>query len=242
VTGRAASEPYGGAPPAPLGGHVGALLLPVATVMLVLGGVSTPHGMDRPITGEAEALRQMQVAAVHTGAVWVSSPLVILGLGALAGAFLALASLSRADQARLAVLGAWAGAVGAFCGAVVNVLLRIDLAAAATRPSSTVAAHVLVEANTGAVVLVLFVGYFGGLVAGTVLTAVALWRSRTTPRWLPPLFVSGLVLAAAAPPGLVALPMSALFVMAVAALTRLLWLAPGAGPVVARTGGDRVPA
>ena len=115
------------------------------------------------------------------------------------------------------------GWFGAFCGAVVNVLIGFNLAAAAAARSPSAAAQILVSGNTAAVARVFFTGYFAGIPVATILTGIALWRSQAVPRWLPVLFAVGLIIAALAPPGLVSVPLLLPFVIAMAFLARRIW-------------------
>jgi len=46
-----------------------AAVLPVTVVLLVVGQTLTPHGLDKPITTTATALRELPIAAAHAGRV-----------------------------------------------------------------------------------------------------------------------------------------------------------------------------
>jgi hypothetical protein len=170
----------------------------------MLGGALIPHGLDKPITSITGALREISIAHAHADRLYVAYLLVLFGLGALGVSFAAIATLVRARAARLATVAALIGGLGAFCGALVNVLVGYNLAAAATANTTPVAAaNVLVSANTSAAAVMLFAGYFGGLLIATILFGIALWYSETVPRWLAILFTGGLLVGAAAPPGLI---------------------------------------
>ncbi len=107
-----------------------ALALPVTAVLLLFGGALTPKGLDRPVTSLAGALRELQIAAAHPGQVYFSNVLVIFGLGTLGISFFAIAVLASDRDRVLATTAAVIGWFGAFCGAVANVLIGFDLAAA----------------------------------------------------------------------------------------------------------------
>ena len=77
--------------------------------------------------------------------------------------------------------------------------------------------------NRGWVSDVFFVCYLGGVAVATVLTVVALWRSRGVPRWLPLLFLVGVGLAAAAPAGPWSIPLQLPFAVAAIALALCIW-------------------
>ena len=128
--------------------------------------------------------------------------LVIFGLGTLGVSFFAIAVLASDRDRGLAVTAAVIGWFGAFCGAIVNVLIGFNLASAAAARSPSAAAQILVSGIAAAVAKVFFTGYFAGIPVATILTGIALWRSQTVPRWLPVLFAAGLIIAALAPPGL----------------------------------------
>ncbi len=55
------------------------------------------------------------------------------------------------------------------------------------------------------------------------MTTVALWRSRAVPRWLPVLFVVGVVLAALAPAGIVSIPVQLPITVTLIALAIRVW-------------------
>ena len=103
-------------------------------------------------------------------------------------------------------------------------LVGYDLAAAATAHTTASAAEqILVSANRGWAFDAVFVGYLGGLVIATVLTTVALWRRRAVPRWLPVLFVLGVVLGALAPAGIVSIPLQLPITAALTVLGIRIW-------------------
>ena len=148
---------------------------------------------------------------------------MIFGLGALGVSFSAIASLVRHRAAALATTAAVAGGLGAFCGAIVNVLIGLNLAAAAKTHASTSAAAVLVAQNRATASKLLFGLYLGGLLTATLLAGIALWRSNAVHRGVAALFVVGLVLAASSPPSVIALPLLLPFVLAAVLLAKRIW-------------------
>jgi len=72
-----------------------AAVLPVTVALLVVGQTLTPHGLDKPITTTATALRELPIAAAHAGRVSLANLLVVFGLGALAVSFCVIAWLVR---------------------------------------------------------------------------------------------------------------------------------------------------
>jgi hypothetical protein len=199
-----------------------ALALPVTAVLLLFGGALTPKGLDRPVTSLAGALRELQIADAHPGQVYFSNVLVIFGLGTLGVSFFAIAVLASDRDRVLATTAGVIGWFGAFCGAVANVLIGFDLAAASAVHVSS-AAQILVSANTAAAAWVFFTGYFAGIPLAVILTGIALWRSPAMPRWLPVLFVVALLAGALAPPGIVSVPLSLPFVIVMMLLARRIW-------------------
>ena len=117
--------------------------------------------------------------------------LSLLALGALAVSYAAIASLVRGRGSMVATVAALLGGLGAFCGALVNVLVGVNLAAAATaHVSHEAAARFLVTSFNSGFEQVFSSLYFIGIVAAPLLMGFALWRSRSVPRWLAVLFVS----------------------------------------------------
>ena len=108
----------------------------------------------------------------------------------------AIATLVRDRGAVLATIAALVGGIGAFCGAIVNVIAYPGLAAAATaHVSQGAAAKVLVTAFNSEFGHIFIYIYFVSEYAAPLLMAIALWRSRNVPRWLAALFFVGLLVA-----------------------------------------------
>ena len=199
-----------------------ALALPVTAVLLLFGGALTPKGLDRPVTSLAGALRELQIAAAHPGQVYFSNVLVIFGLGTLGVSFFAIAVLASDRDRVLAATAGVIGWFGAFCGAVANVLIGFDLAAAATSichrlsPDPGLGQH----CRRGLGVLYrVFRRYSCGCHPHRD-------RSVAQPghaRWLPVLFVVALLAGALAPPGIVSVPLSMPFVIVMMLLARRIW-------------------
>jgi hypothetical protein len=102
----------------------------------------------------------------------------------------------RASGAALATVAALIGGIGAFCGAITNVFVFPNLAAAATAHTTRGAAvqFLVTTFNSGFGHAFLYV-YFIGIYVAPLLMGVALWRSRSVPRWLAVLFFVGLEVA-----------------------------------------------
>jgi len=200
-----------------------ALFPPLAAFLLLVGEALTPKGLDHPIS-MSRAAKELPIAKAHLNQLYVSNLLVIFGLGALGVSFAAFAVLVRERGSTIATVAAVVGGIAGFCGGLANVLVGYDLAATANAHTAPAAAEqILVSANRGWAFDVGFVGYLGGLVVATVLTTVALWRSRAVPRWLPILFVLGVVLGALAPAGIVSIPLQLPITVALIALAIRIW-------------------
>jgi hypothetical protein len=175
-----------------------AVFLPVTAVLYVSCEALDPKGTDQLVTTTATGVKLLAIAARHPTQLYVAGTLSVLALGALAVSYAAIAMLVRRRGWVLATVAAGLGAVGAFCGAIINVLVGINLAAAATAPiSADAAARFLVTSfNSGAGQLFTYL-YFVSEYTAPVLMGIALWRSRSVPRWLAALFVAGFELAEA---------------------------------------------
>jgi hypothetical protein len=123
-----------------------ALFLPVAAAAYIGGEALSPRGTDQAVTTTAVALKVLPIAVQHPGQLYLASSLVLLGLGALAVSYGAIATLVNGRGSGLATVAALLGGLGAFCGAIVNVAVYPILAAAATAPVSRGAAARLLVA------------------------------------------------------------------------------------------------
>jgi hypothetical protein len=173
-----------------------ALFLPLTALLYVSAEALDPKGTDRILSTMADALKVLPIAAVHPAQLYVSGSLSLLALGALAVSYAAIATLIKGRGSTVATIAALLGGLGAFCGALVNVLVGVNLAAAATaHMSRNAAARFLVTSFNSGFEHVFSGVYFIGIFAAPVLMAFALWRSRSVPRWLAVLFVIGLEVA-----------------------------------------------
>lgn len=173
-----------------------ALFLPLAAVLYVSAEALDPKGTDRILSTMADALKVLPIAAMHPVQLYVSGSLSLLALGALAVSYAAIATLVRGRGSIVATVAVLLGGIGAFCGALVNVLVGVNLAAAATaHMTRDAAARFLVTSFNSGFEHVFSGIYFVGIFAAPVLMGLALWRSRSVPRWLAVLFVIGLEVA-----------------------------------------------
>ena len=154
--------------------------------MLYIGGEAlSPKGTDQVLATTGTAFKVLPIAAQHPAQLYLASSLVLLGLGALAVSYGAIATLVTARGSLLATIAALVGGLGAFCGAIVNVVVYPILAAAATsHVPRDAAAKLLVTASDSEFGHVFMYVYFVSEYLAPLLMAIALWRSRTVPRWL----------------------------------------------------------
>lgn len=173
-----------------------ALFLPIAAILYIGGEALSPKGTDQVVTTTATAFKVLPIAGQHPAQLYLASSFVLLGLGALAVSYAAIAMLVRDRGAVLATVAALVGGLGAFCGAIVNVLVYPSLAAAATAhvPPGSAAKILVTGFNSGFGQAFTYV-YFASEYLAPLLMAIALWRSRTVPRWLAVLFFVGLEVA-----------------------------------------------
>jgi hypothetical protein len=170
-----------------------ALFLPVAAVLYIGCEALSPRGTDKVITTTATAFRLLAIAGRHPAQLYVAGSLALLGLGAVAVSYAAIAGLVRGRGSAIATAAALVGGLGAFCGALVNVLVFPNLAAAATAHLGRGPAAQFLVTTFHSGFYHWFAGaYVVGQFAGPVLMGVALWRSRSVPRWLAVLFAAGL--------------------------------------------------
>jgi hypothetical protein len=173
-----------------------AIFVPIAAVLYISAEVLSPKGTDQVVTGTATALKLLAIAARHPAQVYAAGTCAVLGLGALAVSYAAIAALSRGRGSALATVAALTGSIGAFCGAITNVLVFPNLAAAATAHTTPgAAAQFLVTTFNSGFGQAFQYAYFLGIYAAPLLMGVALWRSRAVPRWLAVLFFAGLEVA-----------------------------------------------
>jgi hypothetical protein len=173
-----------------------AVFLPITAVLYVGAEALDPKGTDQVITSTATAVKVLPIAAAHSSQLYLSGSLSVLALGGLAVSYAAIALVVTGRGWVTATIAALLGGLGAFAGAMLNVLVGISLAAAASaHMTQTAAARFLVTSfGSGPAQAAAYV-YFAAEYAAPVLMGVALWRSRAVPRWLAVLFTVGLELA-----------------------------------------------
>jgi hypothetical protein len=175
-----------------------AIFLPVTAVLYVSCEALDPKGTDQVVTTVAGGLKLLAIAAKHPTQLYIAGTLSLLALGALAVSYAAIATLVTGRGWVVATVAALLGGIGAFCGAIVNVLVGVNLAAAATAHISPDAAarFLMTSFNSGAGQLFTYL-YFVSEYTAPVVMGFALWRSRSVPRWLAVLFAVGLEVAEA---------------------------------------------
>jgi hypothetical protein len=203
--------------------------LPVTAVLYASAEALDPRGTDVLVTTTATAFRLLPIAASHPAQLYLSGTLSVLALGGLAVSYAAIATLVTGRGWVVATVAALLGAVGAFCGAILNVLVGVNLAAAASaHMTHEAAARFLVTSFNSGPGQVMVYAYFLSEVAAPLVMGFALWRSRSVPRWLAVLFTAGLAVAEGQSSGG---PIVALFMLPFAAAMVLLaariWQAAG---------------
>ena len=173
-----------------------AACLPVTAALYVGAEALDPRGTDQVVTSTATALRLLPIAAAHSSQLYLSGSLSVLALGGLAVSYAAIATLVTGRGWVIATIAALLGGLGAFAGAVLNVLVGISLAAAASaHTTQAAAAQVLVTSFGSRPAQVAGYVYFASEYTAPVVMGFALWRSRAVPRWLAVLFTVGLEVA-----------------------------------------------
>jgi hypothetical protein len=173
-----------------------ALALPLTAALYIGAEGVNPKGTDQIVTTTAIAFKVLPIAAKHSTQLYASGSLTELALGAVAVSYAAIAMLIRKRGSTAATVAALMGGVGALCGAIVNVFVGINLAAAATAHATRDAAAQFLIANFNSgpgrafTDVYAFSEFFAPIIMG-----VALWRSRNAPRWLVVLFAAGFELA-----------------------------------------------
>ncbi len=175
-----------------------ALFLPITAVLYVSCEALDPRGTDQVVTNMAVALRLLPIAASHSSQLYLAGSLSLLALGGLAVSYGAIALLVTGRGWMIATVAALLGAVGAFTGALLNVLVGVNLAAAASAHITQLAAarFLVTSFGSGPALAAQYV-YIASEYIAPVLMGIALWRSRAVPRWLAVLFTVGLELAEA---------------------------------------------
>jgi hypothetical protein len=174
-----------------------AIFLPITAVLYVSAEALDPKGTDQIITTAAAGLRLLPIAARHPGQLYFAGALSVLALGAVAVSYAAIASLIRGRGWVVATVAALLGGIGAFSGAIVNVLVGVNLAAAAAAhiPADAAARFLMTSFNSGAGQFFTYL-YFVSEYTAPVVMGFALWRSRSVPLWLAVLFTAGFEVAA----------------------------------------------
>ena len=205
-----------------------ALALPLTAALYIGAESLDPKGTDQIVTTTAIASRVLPIAAHHSSQLYASGSLSELALAAVAVSYGAIAMLIRKRGSTAATVAVLLGGIGAFCGAIVNVFVGINLAAAATAHMTRDAAarFLITNFNSGPGRAFTDVYAFGEFLA-PIIMGVALWRSRCVPRWLAVLFAVGFELAeqtASVGPAKVVLQMAP-FAVAMVLLAVRVWQA-----------------
>jgi hypothetical protein len=211
-----------------------AIFLPITALLYVSAEALNPKGTDVVVSDTATAVKVLPIAAAHTAQLYLSGSLTLLALGGLVVSYPAIATLVRGRGWVIATVAALLGAVGAFCGIVVNVHVGVDLAAAAAAHlTHDTAAGFLVTAFNSTSNKVFTYVYFISEYAAPPIMAFALWRSRSVPRWLAVLFFAAILATEVMPSiGPIVLLYTLPFVVAMVLLAVHIW--NGAAPAASQ--------
>ncbi len=200
------------------------VFVPLTAALFLIGEALTPKGLDQTPMTSAAALKLVPIAAAHTSQLYLSNMILELGLGALAVSYVAIAAHVRYRGWVLATVGALIGATAAFFGAIANVLVGFNLAAAVASHIGPDGAAQFVSTTFSSKPGEAFLnGYFLGNIVAMVLVATALWRSRVVPRWVPFALPISFELAASAPAGVVSIPLMVPFLVVTLYIATVLW-------------------
>ena len=174
-----------------------ALALPLTAALYVGAEGLDPKGTDQIVTTTAIALKVLPIAAKHSSQLYASGSLSELALGAVAISYGAIAMLIRKRGSTAATMAVLIGGIGALCGVIVNVFVGINLAAAASAhvTHDAAARFLIANFNSGPGQAFTDIYAFSEYLA-PIIMGVALWRSRSVPRWLAVLFAVSFLLAA----------------------------------------------
>jgi hypothetical protein len=173
-----------------------ALALPLTAALYVGAEGINPRGTDQIVTTTAIALKVLPIAAKYSNRLYVSGSLSELALGAVAISYGAIAMLIRKRGSTAATIAVLLGGIGAFCGVVVNVLVGINLATAASAHVTRDAAARFLITNFNSWPGKVFTDLYAlSEFVAPIIMGVALWRSRSVPRSLAVLFAAGFALA-----------------------------------------------
>lgn len=200
-----------------------ALAMVGGPLLLAAGSLLVPADVGSKADSLQATVAQLQVAAAHRGQVFAALLLHVLGGLLLIPAVGGLLRLARHRGAALATTGGVLAGIGAGFIAADAALFGLTsyFASAPGLDQAAMADYLFaMKADPGAYLLFLVYLLFP---VGILVTAIALLRARTVARWQPWLLLVGILLAVAAPGGIVGglgqLPLIAAFT----ALASRLW-------------------
>jgi hypothetical protein len=198
-----------------------------APVLLALGNATLPKHTF-VFTGTAEHARDALAAtAAAPDRVRLAGLILVAGYAALAVAFCAIASLVRRRGGAAATVGAVLGTIGSVGAILVTCWIALSVYAAgrADIPAEAKAGYLIALVKTSGLGNAAGLPFLGGLLLGSVVMGVALFRSRAVARWLAVLFPICVIPATIAAPqdvlgGLFALPLVVVMVLLARELMR----------------------
>jgi hypothetical protein len=155
----------------------------VLTTACLLVGPLAAVGYEfvTPVATGSDYARQVAQAAAHPGAMRASAVFDFLAL-ALIPAVLIVAAHARSGAPRLAAAGGVVAAAG-YVGLTIVTAGDALLKAAAGAPDRAAAASLVHAYWATGLASAMLALYLVGHIAGVLLLAAALWRSRAVPRW-----------------------------------------------------------
>lgn len=166
-----------------------------SSTALLVSQLFSVNGTDQHVTTVQMGLDGLSGATAHPTRFAVYGLLVVIGFAGLTSVFAAIASLARDRGAGLATWAAGLGMWACFSAAVINVvgLLNVYSASRANASPDAMAQFIVASEHNNPALKIFALSYFFGLPIAAILISVALYRSRTVARWVPPLFVIGLL-------------------------------------------------
>jgi uncharacterized membrane protein len=192
----------------------------LAPLLLAAGSTTFPAGTFRFAGTTPEARKALTATAAAPYRVLAASLLSLVGFVLLAVAFCAIATLVRRRGGLAATVGAAVGVIGSVGAVIVVCWLGLSVYAAtqAAMTTDAKAAYVVSLLRGTHLGNVAGFSFLPGLVLGSLLMAVGLFRSRRVARWLAVGFTPAVIAATVSAPqgllgGLVTLPLVAIMIM-----------------------------
>ena len=161
-----------------------------APIMLALGNSLFPRDSFQFAGTSKKALQTLAATSAAPHRVLAASLFLIVGMALLGAAFCAVASLVRHRGGATATAGAGLGVVGSLGGVLVSAWLGLSVYAASQADISQDAkvGYILSLLKGSHLGNIVGIPFLSGLILGSVLLGVALFRSGEVSRWLAGIF------------------------------------------------------